>query len=260
VTTPARPEPGSLQELVAGHTPARLFLGGRPGSYPTRTWLQLRADHAAARDAVHSRLDPSDPRLAGLIARHHPVEVSTAVPDDAGYLTRPDLGRRLDPVDRQRLRGLRSDHQLAGSDPPTLAVALAGGLSASAALAHGPAMVDALIEGATDRGWTCAPVLIVHRARVGVLNDLGPATGAEVVVLLVGERPGLVAADTLSAYLGHRPRPGHTDADRNLVSGIHDRGTPVPAAAERVLELVALLRSAGRSGVAVKEAGRRTLP
>jgi ethanolamine ammonia-lyase small subunit len=260
VTTPVRPEPESLQAVVAGHTPARLFLGGRPGSYPTRTWLQLRADHAAARDAVHSRLDLTDERLAGLVERHHPVEVATAVPDDATYLTRPDLGRRLDPADRQRLVDRRAAGRGGGSDQPSLAVALAGGLSATAALTHGPAMVDALVEGAAARGWSCAPVLLVHRARVGVLNDLGPATGAEVVVLLVGERPGLVAADTLSAYLGHRPRPGHTDADRNLVSGIHDRGTPVPVAAERVLELVALLRSAGRSGVSVKESGRRLLP
>jgi ethanolamine ammonia-lyase small subunit len=74
-----------------------------------------------------------------------------------------------------------------------------------------------------------------------------------VVVLLIGERPGLATAESLSAYLAHRPRPGHTDAHRNLISNIHDSGVPVPEAADRILALAAALMAAGRSGVEVKE-------
>ncbi len=88
---------------------------------------------------------------------------------------------------------------------------------------------------------------------MGLLNELGPLLGADVVILLIGERPGLGAADSLSAYLAFRPRPGHSDADRNLVSGIHARGTPIAVAAPRVLDLAGLLLAAGTSGVAVKE-------
>jgi ethanolamine ammonia-lyase small subunit len=242
-----------IRAAVAAATTARLFLSGGPSSYDTASWLRLRADHAAARDAVHSELDLSAPGLADLVARHGPLVVETAAPDASSYLARPDLGRRLSPASARSLAGSAGAAD-GGRDAAELALVVGDGLSATAVEAHAPQLVDALVEGAATRGWRVwHPVVVVRHCRVGVLNDLGPRLDADIVVLLVGERPGLAAADSLSAYLAYRPRPGQTDADRNLVSGIHDRGTPVREAAGRILDLAGLLLVARRSGVAVKE-------
>ena len=238
------------RDFVGAATMARLFLPGPPTAYDTRSWLALRADHAAARDAVYADLGVEQPALAAWIAQRQPLEVETAAGSLREYLRRPDRGRQLSPESRERL--MQAD--LPARGPAQLAVVVGDGLSAAAATAHGPAMADALTEGAAARGWAVVePPILVRRCRVGLLNELGPLLGADVVILLIGERPGLGAADSLSAYLAFRPRPGHTDADRNLVSGIHGRGTPISDAAPRVLDLAGLLLESEKSGVAVKE-------
>ena len=254
--------PGDLRAAVEAATTARLFLPGGPAAYDTGSWLRLRADHAAARDAVRSELDLSAPALAGLVARHAPLVTETAAADAAAYLARPDLGRRLSAGSIRALERLAA--AAPGRTPADLAVVVGDGLSATAVEAHGPALVDALLAGAASRGWGVRePIVLVRRCRVGILNELGPLLDADVVVLLVGERPGLAAADSLSAYLAYRPCAGHTDADRNLVSGIHGRGTPVGEATRRVLDLAGRLLVTRRSGVTVKEeivaAGGRSL-
>jgi ethanolamine ammonia-lyase small subunit len=243
--------PVEVRAAVAAATTARLFLPGGPAAYDTGSWLRLRADHAAARDAVHSELDLNGPGLSALVAAHDVLVVETAAPDAAAYLVRPDLGRRLSAASTRALALLRTQRD---GPPADLAVVVGDGLSATAVEAHAAPLVDALLAGAARRGWEVRrPVVVVRRCRVGILNDLGPLLDADVVVLLVGERPGLAAADSLSAYLAYRPQAGHTDADRNLVSGIHDRGTPVAEAGRRVLDLAGRLQRTRRSGVAVKE-------
>jgi len=124
------------------------------------------------------------------------------------------------------------------------------------------ALLPLLEELAGRQGWSWGTPFAVRYCRVGVLNDIGDVLDPAVVVLLIGERPGLGTAESLSAYLAYRPRPGCTDADRNLVSNIHARGTTVAEAAPRIVAYIAALMAAGRSGVAVKEpdAPPRTLP
>ena len=112
--------------------------------------------------------------------------------------------------------------------------------------------------GAERLGWRFGRPFFIRHCRVGILNEIGARLDPAVVVLLIGERPGLATAESLSAYLAYRPRPGHTDADRNLISNIHARGTPVAEAAERILLLAAQLIQAGRSGIAVKEGSGAT--
>jgi ethanolamine ammonia-lyase small subunit len=243
--------PADVRAAVEAATTARLFLPGGPAAYDTGSWLRLRADHAAARDAVHRELDLSGPGMSALVAGHDVLVVETAAPDAAAYLVRPDLGRRLSAASARALALRQAERAGTRAD---VAVVVGDGLSATAVEGHAAPLADALMAGAASRGWEVRrPVVVVRRCRVGILNDLGPLLDADVVVLLVGERPGLAAADSLSAYLAYRPQAGHTDADRNLVSGIHARGTPVAEAGRRVLDLVALLLRAGRSGVAVKE-------
>ena len=109
------------------------------------------------------------------------------------------------------------------------------------------------LEGAKKRGWSVGRPFVVRYCRVGILNEIGALVDPRVVVLLIGERPGLATAESLSAYMAYRPRPGHSDAHRNLISNIHARGVAPQSAAARILALADQLRAAQESGVAIKE-------
>src|SRR5262249_11367773 len=132
-------------------------------------------------------------------------------------------------------------------------VAIGDGLSAAAVKAQVPGLLPLLDDEARARGWSFGRPFFVHHCRVGVLNDIGELLDPAVVILLIGERPGLATAESLSDYLAHRPRRGHTDANRNLLSNIHARGVPLDEAARRVVALAAQMRRAQTSGVALKE-------
>ena len=237
----AHPDP--IAELLA-RTPARVLAGRAGPGYRTATLLQLREEHAAARDAVHAELDLD--RLGALVAAYRLFAVNSRAASRAEYLTRPDLGRRLD--DAARVRVVAECPR--GAD---LQVVIGDGLSATAVAAQVPALLPLLAAEAAARGWTFGRPFVVRQCRVGVLNDVGELLDAAVVVVLIGERPGLATAESLSAYLAYRPRPGHTDAERNVVSNIHARGVPPADAARRVAALAAAVTRAGGSGVGVKE-------
>jgi ethanolamine ammonia-lyase small subunit len=246
---PSRPveinSAGRLQ-LVLARTPARLLVGRAGPAYRTATQLELRQDHAAAVDAVRAELDLGPDFMQGWGV----FEVRTRAGSKSEYLLRPDLGRRLEDA----AAGVLAREGMAGTD---LQLVLGDGLSAAAVAAQVPALLPLLAEGARQRGWTFGRPFLVRRCRVGVLNDVGELLDPVVAVLLIGERPGLATAESLSAYLAYRPRPGHTDAQRNLISNIHARGVPPGAAAGRILALAEQLRRAETSGVVVKE---ETLP
>jgi len=233
-------------ERALARTPARVLTGRAGPGYRTATALKLREDHAAARDAVHAELD-----LAAFgperIAAFGLFETQSQARSKAEYLMRPDLGRKLDGGSR----ALVSERCPRGVD---LQVVIGDGLSATAVAVQAPGLLDLLAAEAAGRGWRFGRPFVVRYCRVGVLNDVGELTDAAVVVLLIGERPGLATAESLSAYLAYRPRPGHTDADRNLVSNIHGRGVSPAEATRRIAALAAAMTQARTSGVSVKEA------
>jgi ethanolamine ammonia-lyase small subunit len=173
-------------------------------------------------------------------------EVSTRARSKDEYLRRPDLGRELDADARRAL----AEQGTVGAD---VQVVIGDGLSATAVVAQVPALLPLLHAATEARGWRFGRPFVVRYCRVGVLNDVGAVLDPAVVVLLVGERPGLATTESLSAYLAYRPRPGHTDADRNLISNIHARGLPPTVAVDRVAGLAEVLISARSSGVTVKE-------
>ncbi len=245
-------EDAPLAARVRAVTTARVLSGRVATSYRTSSLLSLRADHAAAQDAVAAELDLTVPPLSALASAYAVVEVASAAADAVQHLRRPDLGRRLSPAARETLL----ERCPPGAD---LQVLIGDGLSASAVAAQVPGLLPLLLDGAAARGWSVGQVFAVRRCRVGVLNEVGELLDPSAVVLLIGERPGLGTADSLSAYLAWRPRPGHTDAERNLVAGIHARGLSHADAADRVLDLVAAMRDAGASGVALKEVDRELL-
>jgi ethanolamine ammonia-lyase small subunit len=231
-------------------TPARIALGRAGASLPTRAHLDFQLAHARARDAVHDGLDVARVRQALSAAGLDSVAVRSAAPDRATYLQRPDLGRRLDPASRDPLAAAARP---GGVDA---ALVVADGLSARAAQAHAAPVLAVLAPRLLDAGWRLAPVAIAEQGRVALGDAIGAALGARLVLVLLGERPGLSAPDSLGAYLTWDPRPGRTDAERNCVSNIRPEGLVPALAADKLAYL--MLEAARRrlSGVALKDDGR----
>jgi len=243
--------PSDLPEIVRkirARTPARLLAGRAGAAYRTDTQIELREAHAAARDAVRSELDLLNVFGTDFLARWQVFEVSTEARTKDEYLLRPDLGRRFDDRSRERIQERCSS----GSD---FQIAIGDGLSVRAVQAQVPPLLPLLWEGAQARGWTVGRTFVIRHCRVGLLNQIGELLDPKVVVLLIGERPGLATAESLSAYMAYRPRRSHTDRDRNLISNIHARGLGPPAAAARILNFAAQMISAGMSGSTLREQG-----
>jgi ethanolamine ammonia-lyase small subunit len=233
-------------KIIRARTPARILVGRAGPAYRTATQLELRQDHAAAVDAVHREMDLPKDFGQAFIERWALFEVQSCAGTKTEYLLRPDLGRRLSAPARSEI--LR--HGLVGTD---LQLVIGDGLSAAAVAAQVPRLLPLLEEETCGRGWSFGRPFAIRYCRVGVLNEIGKLLDPAVVVLLIGERPGLAKAESLSAYLAYRPRPGHSDAQRNLISNIHARGVAPEAAARRILNLAAKMRQRQASGVAVKE-------
>jgi ethanolamine ammonia-lyase small subunit len=239
------------RDEVADLTPARLFLGRSGTSYKTSTQLRLRADHAFAKDALQESLSLETSPLRELVEQFDLFELSTQATSHDEYLARPDKGRRLSSDSMNVLK----ERCLIGSD---VQVVIGDGLSPLAVRAQVPSLLAPLLAAIEAHGWTTGAPAFVRHCRVGVMNDIGEATDAQNVVLLIGERPGLATAESLSAYLAHRPRNGDTDAQRNLVSNIHEAGVDAADAVRRIIGLLESFRLQGRSGFMVKEAGQVT--
>ena len=237
-----------LEKIVAAiraRTQARLMLSRQGGSYTTRVQVGLRQDHAAAIDAVWRELVPATDWGADFCGAWQILETTSAATTKEEYVRRPDLGRIFSAASREAI----ATGCPAGAD---LQIVVGDGLSARAAAVQVPILLPLLVAAANGK-WTLGRPIFVRHCRVGILNAVGQLLAPKVVVLLVGERPGLQTSESLSAYLAYRPAPGHTDANRNLVSNIHAAGTAPPAAAERIIALAAELMRCGTSGPAIKE-------
>jgi ethanolamine ammonia-lyase small subunit len=231
---------------IRSRTPARLLVGRAGAAYRTGTQMDLREAHATARDAVRAELTLDEVFDDAFVQRWELFELHTKARSKDEYLLRPDLGRHLDADSRADIQS-RSD---ANND---LQIAIGDGLSVPAVSAQVPLLLPLLCKGANQRHWKIGKTVVIHRCRVGILNEIGDLLRPRVVVLLIGERPGLTTADSLSAYMAYKPRAGYTDANRNLISNIHARGLSPQEAAIRILDLAALMMKAGTSGYTLKE-------
>jgi ethanolamine ammonia-lyase small subunit len=234
------------RRAVASRTPARVFVERSGLAYRTSTWLELRHDHAAAIDAVRAEVRLDRDFAAEFVASRSLFSVQTRASSKQEFLLRPDLGRQFSDPARQEL----ASRCPRGAD---LQIVIGDGLSAAAVITQTPVLLPLLEQLGAGRGWRLGQPFLVTHCRVGILNDLGDLLSPRVVVLLIGERPGLATAESLSAYMAYQPSAGHTDAQRNLISNIHARGVPPAAAAERIANLAQQLMTSRSSGVSVKE-------
>ena len=241
--------PDFIQKIHA-QTPARVLVGRAGAAYRTKTQLDLREAHAAARDAVRDELDLNAAFGAEFVQRWELHEFRTRAGDKDEYLLRPDLGRQFDDESRERLLASCSRNC-------DIQIAIGDGLSVAAVADQVPQLLPLLFDGAKARGWIAGNTFVIRHCRVGILNEIGELLRPQVPVLLIGERPGLATATSLSAYMAFRPTKTHTDADRNLISNIHERGVGAENAADRILELAARMMRVGISGCALNEDSRR---
>ena len=254
-------------------TPARIGLGRAGTALPTAAQLDFQLAHARARDAVHAALDTgrilAELRALGLEA----LPLRSQAADRLTYLRRPDLGRKLSPESRELLSrrsreggnpecvpdlspgsdvavalapGLRGGDKGEG---PSIAFVIADGLSATAVNAHAVPLIAAALPALSDH--KIAPIAIVEGGRVAIGDEIGGIFGIDLVAVLIGERPGLSAADSLGLYLTWAPAPGAVDAARNCISNIRPAGLPIPDAAEALVSLTARARRYRVTGVAL---------
>lgn len=237
--------PERVWPLLRGFTQARIGLPRAGASLGTGALLELRMAHALARDAVHAGLDERA-LVEGLPSV--PVVVASAAADRRTYLLRPDLGRRLGEGATAALEALGAQ---GGAGAFDLVVVLGDGLSALALQRHAGPLLAALLPALS--GWRVAPLVLVRGARVAVGDAVAAAIGAGAVLVLLGERPGLSAPDSLGAYASWAPRVGMADAERNCVSNIRPEGLGYAEAAYRLAFLLQGMRRAGMSGVGLKD-------
>lgn len=225
-------------------TPARVFLPRAGASLATRAVLDFQLAHAEARDAVHDAVDFA--KLAEALASCAPlptIPVRSRAGARRDYLLRPDLGRRLDDRSRETIEARRA--------PCDIVFVIADGLSAQAVAEHAAPMMAAALP--LFAGWRIAPIVLVEGGRVAIGDEIAELLGAELAVVLIGERPGLTSPDSLGAYLTYAPRIGSTDEARNCLSNIRAAGMSYREAATRLAYLCEEARRLRLSGVALKD-------
>ena len=250
-------------------TDARIALGRAGVSLPTAAHLDFQLAHARARDAVHVGLDAPtlvntlgaalDPYGVPVITRH------SAAADRPTYLQRPDLGRRLNKVSRETLEQLTPTTNAPQDRPYDVALVVADGLSALAVAQNAAPFLSLLMRPLSAEGWRIAPLCIAVQGRVAIGDEIGELLGAKMVVIMIGERPGLSSPDSMGLYMTWMPQTGLTDASRNCISNVRPAGMSFEDAAAKLHYLLLQARARELSGVLLKDetsedANKRTVP
>jgi ethanolamine ammonia-lyase small subunit len=222
-------------------TDARVALGRAGNALPTAAHLDFQEAHARARDAVWSKLDTAklEEELSPLGL---PLQrVTSQAEERRRFLLRPDLGRRL------------PEGTVLPEAPGSIALVIADGLCASGVQQQAPALLSVLVPALSKAGFTPGPIIIAEQARVALGDDVAEAMEAAAVVVLIGERPGLSATDSMGLYITWAARRGSNDAMRNCISNIRPGGLTADVAAAKALWLLAEARKLGATGVALKD-------
>lgn len=230
-------------------TSARIALGRTGISMPTSAQLDFQYAHAQARDAVHLPFDQNG--LSAQLAEYgrDSLLLHSDASDRHTYLQRPDLGRRLNDESAELLKKHRTENP-EGYD---LAIVVADGLSALAIHRNAIPMLKHIEEQALQEGWSLSPVVLVSQGRVAVADEVAERLGARMVVILIGERPGLSSPDSLGMYFTYAPKIGLTDAYRNCISNVRLEGLSYPMASHRLLYLMREACRRQLSGVSLKD-------
>lgn len=255
MTSDTRPEPKvhasatvirDTLQIPPEATAARLGLGRAGSSMPTEAVLDFTVDHARARDAVHIPLDFAALEGSFSTLGLDVLRVESAAPDRQTYLRRPDLGRRLSPTSRAEL----AVHVPSGHD---VVIVVGDGLSSTAVQNGAARLLRHFLPRLKTMQLSLAPLVLASQARVALADEIGELLSARMSIILVGERPGLSAADSLGAYITLSPKRERTDADRNCVSNVRPGGLDAELAASKLSWLVEHGFRIGATGVQLKD-------
>lgn len=226
-------------------TSARIAIGRVGTSIPLKQLLEFKLAHAHARDAVYSLLD-AEKLINTLSVFNLPVfQLHSRAGSRHKYLKRPDHGRLLDDESAEQLKNY--------SDGKDVAIIITDGLSATAVNENTFALLQLLIPMLLAAKLTVAPLCLVEQGRVAIGDDIAFYLNPKISVVLIGERPGLSAADSMGAYLTYNPRPGLTDESRNCISNIRSQGLPVRQATDKIFYLINEALKRKLSGVGLKD-------
>lgn len=248
-----RSPPRDPWSRLTARTSARIGLGRAGASLPTREVLSFALAHAQARDAVHAGVDwPALSERLGALGLA-PIEVASAATERANYLRRPDLGRRLDDASRARLLTVPPDR--AGG----LVLVVGDGLSGKAVDSNAAAVIEALLPMTGKLSLGLPRIVLARGARVALGDEIGALLGAKLVAVIIGERPGLSAPDSLGIYLTYAPAVGCTDAQRNCISNVRSDGIQPDAAAAKLAWLMNAALAMRITGVGLKDNSEASL-
>jgi ethanolamine ammonia-lyase small subunit len=252
------PVPGTGAPTSAGWaairelTPARIGIGTAGGSIPTAAHLAFRADHARARDAVDRPFD-GDALVQSLrVAGRASIALRSAATTRSEFISRPDLGRTLS-------EGSAVALARTANGPCDLAIVLCDGLSPRAIERHGCALAIAIESSEVLRDWSIGEITVVTNGRVAIGDAIGEALAARMVVVLIGERPGLSVPESVGVYVTLDPAPGRTDAQRNCISNVHDNGLTDDQAIRQLTHLLVRARLAGVTGIGLDADSARSI-
>ncbi|SUY48036.1 ethanolamine ammonia-lyase small subunit [Clostridium putrefaciens] len=220
------------------HTPARIGVGRAGARYKTETTLRFRADHAAAQDAVFTDVDEK------LLEEMDLQIVKTMCSSKDEFITRPDLGRRISKEELDKLKSYKRN--------PQVQIYISDGLSSKAVEANVKSILPALIQGLEGYGISVGKPFFVKLGRVGAMDVISEEFGADVTCVLIGERPGLVTAESMSAYIAYKGTIGMEESRRTVVSNIHRGGTPAVEAGAYVADIIKLMLEKKASGLDLK--------
>ncbi len=229
------------------YTPARIALGRAGTSMPTKPHLEFQLAHARARNAVHHELNVPALTEALQSRGYESIVTHSNAESRTVYLQRPDKGRRLNSESRARLEPLDP------AGPYDVAFVIGDGLSALAIEENAVAFIDQILPELARNGWRVSPLVIVKEARVAIGDDVGQVLGAQLVVVLIGERPGLSSPDSMGIYMTLKPSVGLTDEARNCISNVRPEGLGYDEAAHKLSFLMTEARRRGISGVHLKD-------
>jgi ethanolamine ammonia-lyase small subunit len=270
-TLPASDAPAFLPSLITPtpweslkkFTDARIALGRAGVSQPTSVHLAFQLAHAQARDAVHLPLDAHGLATALQGLGSQTLMLHSRAPDRLGYLQRPDLGRRLDEASVQAIATWMANVRPAGGPPFDLAFVVVDGLSALAIHDNATSLVSLMLgylKADASQAWSVAPLVVVEQGRVAIGDDIAEQLNARMVVVLIGERPGLSSPDSMGIYFTWAPRVGTLDAARNCISNVRAAGLSVPAAAQTLQRLLTQARLQQATGITLKDELDHQLP
>lgn len=233
------PENGEAYYELKQFAPCRLGIGKAGARYKTDPLLQFRAAHSVAQDAVFSDVD------AEFVKRMNLFTVNTQCDCKDTYLTRPDLGRKLAPESVATIKEKCKKN-------PTVQIYVADGLSSASVAANVQDLLPAILQGLQSNGISAGTPFFVKYGRVGVMDEISEITGAEVTCVLIGERPGLITAESMSAYIAYKATVGMPEARRTVLSNIHRDGTMPVEAGAHIAEIIKIMLEKKASGTDLK--------